>query len=76
MIINNFIDEWKWLTNATLESTKQLNLSRLWPRPDFLGKCGSIVVMEDDEIYLRSSPCESTSTRFICTYGNNLLFSS
>ncbi len=28
MIINNFIDEWKWLTNATLESTKQLNLTQ------------------------------------------------
>ncbi len=64
-------EEWRWLNNITLKNSgeKQLNLSKVWPKAEsYLGKCGSIVVMEDDEIYLRSSSCEATSTRFICTY--------
>ena len=59
------------MNNVTLlKHTKELNLSIVWPRPEGnLGKCGSIVVMENNEISLRSSPCQSMSMRFICTYG-------
>ncbi len=75
--------EWKWLNNDTLiskstnisDDSNTLNLTKYWNETsrNQLGKCGSIVVLEDNQVVLRSSPCSRTDERFICTYGKHLI---
>lgn len=66
------MNDWKWLNNKTFSSLNSsvLNLTNYWSDwRNSLGKCGSIVVLENNQIILRSTPCSRISERFICTYG-------
>jgi hypothetical protein len=34
------------------------------------GDCGSVALLKNNELIMRSAPCMSTSNRFICEYSN------
>ena len=61
-------DSWKWL-NKNLISHGDLNLSNYWNENDVeYGKCGSIVLLDTNQVILRSVTCKALEARFICSY--------
>jgi hypothetical protein len=66
------LDEWKWVNNKSLTETN-LTLGRYWwDWTGSHGDCGSIALLKNNEIIMRSSPCLSTSGRFICEYSKQI----
>ncbi len=79
----NFKETWKWLNNESLavnnSINKYLNLTSYWHETGIhYGRCGSIVLLDTNEIILRSVTCKALAARFICSYcklmGQNKMF--
>ena len=66
----NLIGEWKWVNNKTITNTN-LTLGRYWwDWSGSHGDCGSLALLKNNDLIMRSAPCLSTSARFICEYSN------
>lgn len=61
-------DEWKWASNQSLTRTNLTLGKYWWDWSGSHGDCGSIALLKNNEMIMRSAPCLSTSNRFICEY--------
>ena len=64
-------DEWKWANNQSLKNTNLTLGKYFWDWTGSHGDCGSIALLKNNELVMRSAPCTSMQGRFICQYSKH-----
>ncbi len=64
-------NRWRWISNKSLEidqNVLKLDESAYEYLKNPLGSCGSLALTRNYDLILKSAPCETLKTRFICKY--------